>query len=95
MKIVVVHHFVLPGQHEAARRRIGEVTRRIGTRGGLMFRHVGARDGMPDCLTSVTGWRSESDCAEWEAYRDSLPPIGGDNPYSKVEELAVIVPSSD
>ncbi|MBN3849312.1 hypothetical protein G3N58_21150 [Paraburkholderia sp. Ac-20342] len=95
MKIVIVHHHVLPGLHEAARARIGEVTRRMSSQQGLMFRHVGMRDGMPDCLSSVTGWRSEQDCATWEAYRDTLPPIDGEAPYAKVEELAVLVTSPD
>jgi hypothetical protein len=92
MKIVIVHHHVLPGQHEVARRRIDTVTRRMQPQDGLVFRHVGVRDGMPDCLSSVTGWRNAADLDAWDAHRATLPPIEGGNPYTKVEEYSVSVP---
>jgi hypothetical protein len=95
MKIVVVHHYVLPGQLDTAERRIQVVTQRMASRDGMVFRHIGKREGAPQCLTSVTGWRSEKAFAEWDAYRLTLPPIEGSHPYERVEEYAVIVPDSE
>jgi heme-degrading monooxygenase HmoA len=94
MKIVIVHHHVLPGKLEAAERRVNTVTQRMASQDGMLFRHVGKREDMPHCLTSVTGWRNAEAFAAWDAHRVTLPAIGGDNPYEKIEEYSLVVSDS-